>query len=177
MCANRRVITPARLRFFTPALEWTAFQAHPFISYWCFRGWRYLRAIVDAGVEVCALQSIPQAGVDLGNELSPWFELRECFGRPVAENYVNVVCGGNGDVHRLFTVGVINIAITGVYSGAGYHAPKADEIASLKRYDAVYCPTARDAIQLKSDAGIHALWIDPAKPATIGPLLRRYVHD
>jgi hypothetical protein len=150
-------------------------QGPPTLNYWCFRAWRYLFAL--SGLPVCAISSLPKASLDLSSERSPWYELRECFSfRGMADRYVNVVCGIGDDVHRLYTVGMPNLAITGVYTGIGTVEPKADEVESLKKYDAVICPTVADAQFLKSRYGIDATCVPP-DPHLLTPLIERLLHE
>jgi hypothetical protein len=158
----------ATIRFFCPVFEWTAFQAPPLANYWAFRAWRYLQALrapilpgLDDPTSVIAISSF--GAFDVGSELSPWHELRDCFyPRAVADRYLNVVCGVGNDIHKLYTVGTRNVALTGLlYGSQGLHVPKEDEIASLKLYDAVLCPTQADVALYAKKYGVRAQFAPP----------------
>lgn len=154
-------MTEACVRFFAPIFEWTAFQAPPLANYWAFRAWRYCLAL--QGAPVMGISSV--GAFDMGNELSPWYELREIFyPRPVADRYVNVVCGIGKDISKLFTVGpgVKNVALTGLIYGSQWQTtPKEDEIEALKCYNRVLCPTPGDVSLYAKKYGITAQLIAP----------------
>lgn len=98
-----------------------------------------------------------------------WAEFFEDFSREVPKHYINMVCGDNGELVRLFTVGTKNVAITASYSGV----PTDEEIVSLRLYDAVLCPTEQEAAIYKV-LGIMAMHVEP-DVKTLAALIRGFL--
>ena len=106
---------------------------------------------------------------DLGPPGSRWDRYGEDFTRSVPKQYINIICGDNGELVRLFTVGVPNIAITASWNGA----PTDDEVTSLQLYDAVLCPS-RDEAQVYQTLGVLAVHVEP-HPAVLASLIRGFI--
>jgi len=82
----------------------------------------YFKALKDAGAEVRVI-AINLA--DFSGDGSLWAPFHEDFTRTVPDRYINVICGSNVDLARLFTVGTKNIAIP------------TEENFAIKEFDAV----------------------------------------
>lgn len=161
-------VPPVHVRFFVRALP-RSVQGPA--RYWSDQGYAYLRALAQAQVPLCAATTY-RGGTDLGDAKSYWYELARCFSQPVATRYVNVVCGDNGDVHHLYTVGVPNIAITGVNP----RHPTTDELVSLSHYDEVFCPTEDDAAALRRLGITKAAYVPPTADRYV-TTVRRYADE
>jgi len=89
--------------------------------------------------------------------------------RPVPKEYLNVVCGDNGELLRLHTIGTPNVAITASWNGI----PTELELASLRLYDAVICPTPEETaiyLELGVDLAVHV----EAEASILAHLLRGF---
>lgn len=82
-----------------------------------------------------------------------------------AVSFANVVCGDDGPLGRLYTVGVCNVAITAVRSDR----PTPYEVGALAHYSLVVCPTVEDVARL-GDQGVPAARALP-DPAALSRLL------
>lgn len=82
----------------------------------------YFKAFKDTGAEVRVI-AINMADFTGGGSL--WAPFSEDFTRTVPNRYINVICGSNADLARLFTVGTKNVAIP------------TEENFALKEFDAV----------------------------------------
>lgn len=94
---------------------------------------------------------------------SRWAPFSEEFMRPVPKHYINVVCGSNGELARLFTLGAKNVAIASAREGA----PSKNEVAALKEYNSVICPHESDAEVFRLTGVSSALHVAPSSIASI----------
>lgn len=156
----------ASIRFFCRALP--PGYTGP-VAYWRDRALEYLPALRDTGYGVRALTMV-SGGIDLGDLKSPWYQFREFFSGPVAERYVNVVCGDNGEVQKYFTVGVPNVAITGMHPTR----TNASEVQTLRLYDEVFCPSNEDAAALRG-LGVERATFMPPDAEQLRAALRRFL--
>jgi hypothetical protein len=161
-------MSAVHVRFFLRALPRTIQGPS---RYWADQGLAYLTALDDVGVQLCAVTSV-RGGTDLGDPRSPWQPLAHLFVRELhAKHYVNIVCGDNGDVHHLYTIGIPNIAITGISP----RHPTPSELVSISKFDEVLCPTETDAAALRQ-AGIHRATFCPPYAEHYTSLVKRYAH-
>lgn len=159
---------PVHVRLFVRALPRNVFGA---ARYWADQGLAYATALETLGLPFCAVTSV-RSGTDLGDPRSPWYHLAPHFVAEVHQkSYVNVVCGDNGDVHGLYTVSVPNVAITGVQP----RHPTEAELASLRLYDTVFCPTTDDMLSLRA-LGVKAFHATPTSDLYL-ETLRKYAHE
>lgn len=126
----------------------------------------YFVALRDSGFSVRVL---PMGKVDLTDSSSRWYEHSYSFATPISKNYINVVCGDNGDLVKYFTVGVKNVAITAILK----NPPTENETKALGQYDAVICPTEQDAGSLRH-LGVLAMYVRPEADA-LSRLLRGFI--
>jgi hypothetical protein len=116
-----------------------------FIRYFCHvggpskfaaMGFDYFVALQATGIPI---RVIPINPADVSGSL--WDDYTDELTREVPKEYVNIICGDNGDLVRLFTIGVKNVAITATFN----QAPTHNEVAALKDYDAILCPSDDEA--------------------------------
>jgi hypothetical protein len=140
-------------------------------AYWSDQGHAYLQALHVAGVPLCAATTV-RGGTDLGDPRGKWHDLAQLFVAPLhAKHYVNIVCGDNGDVHKLYTIGIPNIAITGITP----RHPSTAELASLSKFDEVLCPTEDDAAALRQ-LGVARATLCLPTDETYPTIVKRYAH-
>lgn len=144
-------------------------------------GYVYFLALMDASFEIRVI-SINMAGLNARRyacsvcegdgceackdqgyivQQSRWEPFSNEFTRSVPKSYVNIICGDNGELARLYTLGVKNVAITSAKDGA----PSAKEVIVLKEYDAVICPHESDAEVLRLLGIDSAMHVSPASIA------------
>ena len=120
-----------------------------FIRYFCHiggpskfaaMGSDYFVALQATGILV---RVIPINPANISGSL--WDDYVPELTREVPKEYVNVICGGNDDLERLFTIGVKNVAITAALNGA----LSEKEVMVLNDYDAILCPTEDEAQTLR----------------------------
>jgi hypothetical protein len=124
----------------------------------------YFRALKKTGTP---MRVLPINMTDLGAPGSQWEPFVDEFSRAVPKQYLNIICGDNGELVRLYTVGTKNLAITATLKGA----PDDDQIAALKQYDAVICPSEED-VQLFQDLGIDKTVHAAPEPTLLASLIR-----
>jgi hypothetical protein len=125
----------------------------------------YFTELRKTGIPIRVLACNPGAFLTGGR----WDEFNEEFLRSVPKRFINVVCGDNGELVRLFTVDTTNIAITASYNGE----PTSNEITALQRFDVVICPSPDEA-HAYQELGIPAQCLRP-DPAALADLLRSFV--
>ena len=149
-------------------------MSSPFLRYFCHVGqntpfgdlsFSYFAALRKTGIPIRVLACNPNAMISGGR----WNEFNEEFLRSIPEQFINVVCGDNGELLRLYTVNVPNIAITATYNGE----PSDNEITVLQRYDAVLCPNVDETVAYQM-LGVKATYMD-ADPAHLADLLRGFL--
>jgi hypothetical protein len=101
---------------------------------------------------------------------SRWEPFNEEFVRPVPKQYVNVICGTNGELVRLYTVGVKNIAITASFG----KEPSDDELETLKLYDDVILPSQKETERYRSLGVEEAIHVSP-DATTLSILLKDFI--
>ena len=125
----------------------------------------YFEALRGTGAPIRVLACNAQAHLQTGR----WSSFDHEFIRSIPSSYINIICGDNGELVRLFTVGTANIAITASYNGE----PTADEVATLKNFDAVICPTTAE-VEIYRRLGVGANLVE-ASAAAMAPLLRGHI--
>lgn len=139
--------------------------AGAFLRYFCPMdsiGLSYHEAFKAAGWPVRVL---PTCMMEMSMSAA-WAAHGDDLVRPVpSDHYLNVVAGTNGELVRLFTVGVPNIAIA--YSTS---SPSAHEVGALRDYQLVICPT-EEGVAMFAERGIIGRFVEP-KASLIAPLLR-----
>ena len=125
---------------------------------WGDLGFDYFSAIKSADLPIRVLAAMGVA--DVGDESSRWHENAACFATELPTVYANVICADNGELVRLFTVGVRNVAIT-----TAVRLPTKKEIRVLSDYDAILTPSQDDAAALKQ-LGLIATHVAP-EPNTL----------
>lgn len=96
---------------------------------------------------------------------SRWGEFSEDFTREVGKSYVNIVCGDNGELTRLYTLGTTNIAILQKDAKA--------PIPTLQQYDAVVV-SDEDEARILQEEGVAAVCANP-KEDTVNALVRKFL--
>lgn len=96
-----------------------------------------------------------------------WEKFNEEFIRPIPKRYINVICGSNSELVRLFTVGVKNIAITGSFG----KEPSDEELETLKLYNDVILPSQKETERYRSLGIEEAIHVAP-DTATLSTLLK-----
>jgi hypothetical protein len=147
-------------------------------DFWGDLGYGYFLALRQlALIRVVPLQTAlrqPGYGVAAGR----WATYPEAFTTSLTDPdtgklvpFVNVVCGDDGPLGHLYTVGVTNVAITAVRSVR----PTPYEVSSLVHYSVVIVPTAEDAAMLGRE-GIPAACAPP-EPDALSRLLVDIVRE
>lgn len=119
-------------------------------------GFSYFEAFQAAGFPIRVIESRRSKRiVDFGDPKSRWHPYANYFTTELPSSYVNVICGSNGELVGLFTIGVKNVAITAPFAGL----PTVKEAIALSDYDAVICPTKEDAIELSmANVVVREVW-------------------
>lgn len=143
------------IRYFCPIThstgEWTTYGDIAF---------GYFKAFLDADFQVrvlgCQGGDFDQTGINLSDPGSRWQPYSKNFIWPISSRYTNVVCAENGELVRLYTVGVKNVAITAVLP----NLPNEKEVEVLGKYDLVICPFKEDVWPLRR-LGVDIFHVDP----------------
>ena len=104
-------------------------------------GFEYFKAIKAADIPVRVLATNV---ADFSAGSGRWAPYNESLVRAIPDMFINVVCGGDDEVIRLFTIGAPNIAIVALYDGA----PGEKALKYLRDYNLVICPREDDAMAL-----------------------------
>jgi hypothetical protein len=137
---------------------------------WGTTGYAYFDALRQIGRPIrvipieMVLRQLPHVDVGVGR----WAAWSGAFTTEVSEPFINVVCGDDGPLGRLYTVGglIKNVAITMVLS----KEPTSYEVSSLVHYDSVIAVTIEDAAALGA-RGVPAVCVPP-EPDALGRLLK-----